>query len=99
MPLTGFPSSFKGGDQEQNAPIPGITVSNPPETPLLEGTPSSLVNLPAPLYIPHVVINVTTAYTVLGDKILFPVVGLIPLLASIDPNLASDSTVTSIEQF
>jgi len=83
----------------QNAPIPGITVSKPPETPLLEGTPRSFVNLPAPLYIPQVVISVTTAYTVFGLSILSPVVGLIPLLANIDPNLAKDSTFTIKEQF
>lgn len=72
--------------------------SRPPDTPDFDGTPRSLVNLPAPLYMPHVVIKVTTAYTVLGERILFPVVGLIPLLASIDPNLARDSTFTKIEQ-
>jgi hypothetical protein len=98
IPLTGFPSSLRGGDQVQKDPIPGIIESRSPETPLLEGTPRSFVNLPAPLYIPQVVIKVTTAYTVLGVRILFPVVGLIPLLASIEPNLASDSTFTNIEQ-
>lgn len=61
MPLTGLPSSFKGGDQVQKAPIPGIIDNKAPDTPLLEGTPRSLVNLPAPLYIPQVVIMVTTA--------------------------------------
>lgn len=61
IPLTGFPSSFKGGDQVVKDPNPGITVSKPPETPLLDGTPRSLVNFPAPLYIPQVVIRVTTA--------------------------------------
>jgi len=94
-----FPSEFKGGENVEKAPIPGITDSSPPETPLLLGTPKSFVNLPAPLYIPQVVINVTTAYTVLRFKILSPVDGLTPLLASIAPNLANDSTFTSNEQF
>ena len=98
MPLTVFPSSFKGGAHVQKAPIPGITVKRSPDTPLLEGTPSSFVNLPAPLYMPQVVISVTTACTVFGCKILFPVVGLMPLFANIDPNLANDSTETSKEQ-
>lgn len=90
IPLTVFPSSFNGGENVANAPSPGMTVNKPPATPLLEGTPNSFVNLPAPLYIPQVVINVTTAYTVEGLKIRSPVDGFTPLFASIAPNFASD---------
>jgi hypothetical protein len=61
MPRTVLPSGLILGEKLATAPIDGTTVKRPPETPLLAGTPSSLVNLPAPLYIPHVVITVTTA--------------------------------------
>ena len=66
IPLTVLPSSLRGGAKLAKAPRPGITVIRPPATPDFEGTPSSLVNLPAPLYIPHVVIKVTVAWTVAG---------------------------------
>jgi hypothetical protein len=94
-----LPSELTFGEKVAKAPIPGTTVSKPPDIPLLEGTPQSLVNFPAPLYIPHVVINVTTAYTVEGFNILSPVDGIIPLFASIPPNLASDLVSVSNEQF
>lgn len=61
IPLIVVPSAFSFGEKVAKAPIPGITVKSPPEIPLLVGTPQSLVNFPAPLYIPHVVIMVTTA--------------------------------------
>jgi hypothetical protein len=61
IPLTVFPSSLRGGEKVAKAPKPGITVSRPPDTPDFDGTPRSLLNLPAPLYIPHVDIRVTVA--------------------------------------
>lgn len=61
MPLTVLPSELIFGEKLAKAPRDGITVKRPPETPDLAGTPSSLVNFPAPLYIPHVVMTVTTA--------------------------------------
>lgn len=90
IPLIEFPSAFSFGENVAKAPIPGMTVRSPPDTPLLVGTPQSLVNFPAPLYIPQVVIIVTTAWTVWGLKILLPVDGMIPLFASIAPKLARD---------
>jgi hypothetical protein len=97
IPFTEFPSSFNLGPKLAKAPTPGTTVKSPPETPLLHGTPKFFVNLPAPLYIPHVNMNVVIAYTVSGFKIRSPVDGFIPLLAHIAPNLANSSTFTTIE--
>ena len=99
IPFTVLPSSLRGGPKLAEAPKPGITVKSPPATPDFDGTPSSFVNLPAPLYIPQVVIRVTVAYTVAALTIRWPVVGFIPLLASIAPNLARDSTSTSMEHY
>lgn len=98
MPLIEFPCLSKGGDHVAKAPNPGITDNKPPETPLLLGIPMSLVNFPAPLYIPQVVIRVTTACTVEVSTIFSPVEVLTPLLASMAPNLASDLQSTRIEQ-
>ena len=61
MPLTVFPSGLILGEKLATAPIDGTTVRRPPDTPLFAGTPISFVNFPAPLYIPQVVITVTTA--------------------------------------
>jgi hypothetical protein len=99
MPLTVLPSALIFGEKLAKAPKEGITVRSPPETPDFAGTPSSLVNFPAPLYIPQVVMTVTTAYTVLVFNILSPVDGTIPLFASMAPNRASDLVLTIIEQF
>ena len=93
-----LPSSLRGGEKLTTEPIPGITARSPPDTPLLAGIPIYFVNFPAPLYIPQVVMIVTTACTVAELRILSPVEGLIPWLASIAPNLASDYTSTKIEQ-
>eukprot|EP00350_Pseudokeronopsis_sp_OXSARD2_P001085 CAMPEP_0170553190 /NCGR_PEP_ID=MMETSP0211-20121228/10999_1 /TAXON_ID=311385 /ORGANISM="Pseudokeronopsis sp., Strain OXSARD2" /LENGTH=411 /DNA_ID=CAMNT_0010861341 /DNA_START=719 /DNA_END=1956 /DNA_ORIENTATION=- len=98
MPLTVLPSLLSLGEKVTTAPIPGTTDMRPPETPDLDGIPNSFTNLPAPLYIPHVVMIVTTDCTVSGLRILSPVEGFTPLLASIAPNLLSDSTFTSKEQ-
>jgi len=98
MPLIEFPYRSSGGDHVATAPIPGSTESNPPDTPLLLGIPISLVNFPAPLYMPQVVIRVTTACTVEGSIIFSPVDVFIPLLASIAPNRAKDLQSIKMEQ-
>ena len=97
IPLKEFPSSFNLGEKVTNEPKPGITTKRPPETPLLQGIPISRANLPAPLYIPHVIIIGTTEPMVLHDNIRYPFCGLTPLLANKAPNLASDLTSTKIE--
>lgn len=99
IPLTVLPSALSGGDHVANAPRPGMTLKRPPETPDFEGTPRSLMKLPAPSYIPQEVMRVTTALTVFGLRIRSPVEGLIPLFASIAPNLESDWVLTNTEQF
>ena len=92
-----LPSELSLGANDTTAPIPGMTERRPPETPLLEGIPIAFTNFPAPLYIPHVVITVTTDYTFKSLRILSPLEGLIPSFESIAPNLAKVSTLTRIE--
>ena len=65
MPLKELPSSFNFGAKVTREPKPGRTTNKPPETPLLQGTPISRANLPAPLYIPQVIIIGTTDEIVL----------------------------------
>lgn len=99
IPLTGLPSELMRGLKLATAPIEGTTVRRPPETPDLAGTPNSFVNFPAPLYIPQVVITVTTAWTVEDLSKRSPVDGTIPLFASMAPKRASDFVFTKMEQF
>ena len=99
IPLTVLPSGLILGEKLAIAPRDGTTVKRPPETPLLAGTPNSRVNFPAPLYMPQVVMTVTTACTVEDLSSRSPVEGTMPLFASIAPNLASDFVLTRIEQF
>ena len=97
IPLNELPSSFSYGESVTRDPNPGRTTNNPPETPLLHGTPISLAKWPAPLYIPQVIIIGTTEEIVLCYIILSPFKQLIPLLARHAPNLAKDFTSTNIE--
>jgi len=96
--LTEFPSIFSLGEKLATQPKPGKIDINPPETPLLVGIPMFFVNLPAPLYIPEVVMIVTQALMVRGESILYPVCGLIPPLARHAPKFERDSTFTNKEQ-
>ncbi len=67
-----------------------------PETPLFDGTPQSLINFPAPLYIPQVIIKGIIARIVLDDNTFYPVFGTIPLFDKVDPKFAKLYTVTII---
>jgi hypothetical protein len=97
IPLNELPSSFNFGENVTKDPNPGKTTNNPPDTPLLQGTPISLAKWPAPLYIPQVIIIGTTDDIVLCDIILSPLCVLIPLFAKQAPNFTKDFTSTNIE--
>ncbi len=73
-------SSLTFGDHDDIAQNPGMTVKRQPETPALDGTPHAFTNLPEVLYIPHIVMIVTVAWTVCSCMILSPEKGLSPYL-------------------
>jgi len=85
IPFTEFPTSSILGEKLMTAPKFGMIVRSPPLTPLLVGTPQSLTNFPALLYIPQVIMRGTTACTVLELNTRCPVVHMIPLLARVAP--------------
>mmetsp|Transcript_12780 Transcript_12780/g.33376 ORF Transcript_12780/g.33376 Transcript_12780/m.33376 type:complete len:226 (-) Transcript_12780:2375-3052(-) len=76
---------------------PGTTHMRSPPTPLLAGRPTSTIHLPAPLYMPQLIITVTVCATRSAGRTSSFVSGLRPLLAKVAPITAASSAVVCIE--
>eukprot|EP00238_Polyblepharides_amylifera_P000655 CAMPEP_0196570944 /NCGR_PEP_ID=MMETSP1081-20130531/1106_1 /TAXON_ID=36882 /ORGANISM="Pyramimonas amylifera, Strain CCMP720" /LENGTH=110 /DNA_ID=CAMNT_0041887655 /DNA_START=307 /DNA_END=636 /DNA_ORIENTATION=- len=70
----------------------------PPLTPDLAGIPTSIIQFPAPLYIPHVIITALTSSTTSEDMIMSALIGCFPWFASTPAIVAHSTAETRVEQ-
>ena len=99
MPRTELPLPSTGGENVAKPSWPGTTTINPPETPLLAGSPTVYSHSPAPSYIPHDAMTARAAWVAAAEIARTPVTGLTPPFARVAAMVARSTVVAATEHW